>query len=285
MPSFRQDLKGRFAALALVVLLVLGALTLRLWSMQVISGAEYRTMAEDNRVREITLDAPRGRILDRNGLPLVTNRATLAVSVARSARDDEDLLGRLSTVLGMPAAEIKEKVSSVKEEALRPRVVMIDASQQVVAYLSEHESEFPGVEIQVIPVREYPMGSLAAHALGYTGEISEDQLAEPAFVEYALGDVVGKSGSEAQFESALQGDRGYRRIEVDAKGQPRRTIEEVEPIAGRDVVLTIDSNVQKVAEEALQRALADAHKDKFVNARAGAAVALDIKTGEVLAMA
>ncbi|MDO8987463.1 MAG: penicillin-binding protein 2 [Coriobacteriia bacterium] len=285
MPSFRQDLKGRFAVLALVVLLVLGVLTLRLWSMQVISGAEYTAMADDNRVREITLDAPRGRILDRNGLPLVTNRATLAVSVARSARDDDDLLGRLSTVLGMPVAEIKEKVSSAKEEALRPRVVIIDASQQVVAYLSEHESEFPGVEIQVIPVREYPLGNMAAHVLGYTGEISEDQLAEPAFVDYASGDVVGKSGAEAQFESALQGDRGYRRIEVDAKGQPRRTIEEVEPIAGRDVVLTIDSNVQKVAEEALQRALQDAHKDDFINARAGAAVALDIKTGEVLAMA
>ncbi len=285
MPTFRQDLKGRFAALGLVVLLVLGALTLRLWSMQVLSGDEYTAMAEDNRVREITLDAPRGRILDRNGVPLVTNRPTLAVCVAPSAKTDDDLIARLSTVLGMPATEIKERVSSQKEQALRPRVVMIDATEQMVAYLAEHESEFPGVEVQVVPVREYPQGNLAAHVLGYTGEISEDQLAEPGFVDYALGDVVGKAGAESQFESALQGDKGYRRIEVDATGRPRRIIEEVDPIAGSDVVLTIDSNVQKVAEEALVHALEDAHKDNFTKAKAGAAVALDIKTGEVLAMA
>jgi len=285
MSSFRQDLKGRFAALGIVVLLVLGALLLRLWSMQVLAGDDYTVMAEDNRVREITIDAPRGRILDRNGIPLVTNRPTLAVCVAPSAKGDEDLIARLSTVLGMPVSEITERISSVKEEALRPRVVMIDATQQVVSYLAEHESEFPGVEVQVLPIREYPNGNLAAHVLGYTGEISEDQIAEPEFVDYALGDVVGKAGAEAQFESALQGDRGYRRIEVDATGQPRRIIEEVEPIAGRDVVLTIDSKVQKVAEQALVKALEDAHKDDFTKAKAGAAVAVDIKTGEVIAMA
>ena len=285
MPSFRQDLKGRFAALGIVVLLVLGALMFRLWSMQVLAGDDYTAMAEDNRVREITIDAPRGRILDRNGVPLVTNRPTLAVCVAPSAKSDEELIARLSTVLGMPVSEITERVSSVKEAALRPRVVMIDASQQVVSYLAEHESEFPGVEVQVAAIREYPQGNLAAHVLGYTGEISEDQIAEPEFVEYELGDVVGKAGAESQFESALQGDRGYRRIEVDATGQPRRIIEEVDPIAGRDVVLTIDSKVQTVAEQALVKALDDAHKDDFIKARAGAAVALDIQTGEVLAMA
>lgn len=285
MPSFRQDLKGRFAALGIVVLLVLGSLLLRLWSMQVLSGDEFQAMAEDNRIREITLDAPRGRILDRNGVPLVTNRPTLAVCVSPSAKNDDELIARLSTVLGMPAAEIKEKVSSVKEEALRPRVVMIDATQQIVSYLAEHESEFPGVEVQTRAVREYPQGSLAAHVLGYTGEISEDQLAEPEFVDYVLGDVVGKTGAEAQFESALQGDRGYRRIEVDATGQPRRVIEQVDPIAGSDVMLTIDSKIQKVAEEALLHALDDAHRDDFTKARAGSAVAIDIKTGEILAMA
>ncbi|MRR10988.1 penicillin-binding protein 2, partial [bacterium] len=285
MPSFRQDLKGRFAALGLVVLIVLGTLFVRLWSMQVLSGDAYRAMADDNRVREISLDAPRGRILDRNGVPLVSNRPTLAVTVSPASKDDDDLLMKLSVVLGMPVQEIKEKVASKKEAALRPRVVAIDASDEVVAYLAEHEAEFPGVEVQVLAVRQYSMGSRAAHVLGYTGEISEDQLAEPDFVDYALGDTVGKTGVEAQYESVLQGDKGYRRIEVDAKGRPRRVIEEVEPIAGSDIVLTIDSNVQKVAEEALVRALQDAHRDDFDAAKAGAAVALDVKTGEVLAMA
>ncbi len=285
MPTYREQLKGRFAALGLIVVLVVGVLLLRLWSMQVLSGDDYVAMAENNRVREISTDAPRGRILDRNGVELVSNRATLAVSVQSAAADDEDLLYRLSTVLDMPVEEIRERVSSKREEALRARVVAIDASEQVVAYLAEHESEFPGVEIQVIPVRDYPSGTIAAHVLGYTGEVSEEQLKQDEFEGYALGDIVGKTGAEVQFESVLQGDKGYRRIEVDATGAPKGIIEEVDPIPGSDIILTIDAEVQKVAEEALVQALADAHADDFVDARAAAAVAVDVKTGEVLAMA
>ncbi len=285
MPTFRQDLKGRFAALGLAVIVVLGVLLLKLWSMQVLSGAEFVEAADNNRVREISTDAPRGRVLDRNGQPLVSNRPTLAVCAQSSAQDDEDLLYRLSLVLDMPVEEIRARVASQKEEALRARVIAIDASDEVVAYLAEHEAEFPGVEIQVVPVREYPGGSVAAHVLGYTGEVSEDQLGEDDFEGYALGDVVGKTGAERQFESVLQGDKGYRRIEVDASGNPRRVIEEVEPIAGSDVVLTIETTVQAAAEEALVRAIADAHADDYTSANAAAAVALDVRTGEVLAMA
>ncbi len=216
---------------------------------------------------------------------LVTNRPTLAVVAERSTKDDEQVLVALAGVLGMPLEEIRERVSSVKEAALRPRIVAIDVSPEVVAYLAEHEAEFPGVEIQVVPIREYPNGDVAAHVLGYTGEISEKQLAESDFSTYALGDTVGKSGAERQFESVLQGDKGYRRVEVDATGRPRAVIEEIGPVPGRDVVLTLDLEVQRVTEEALERALAEARKDDFVNARAAAAVALDIRTGEVLAMA
>ena len=285
MRDFREDLKGRYAVLALVMLLVLGALLVRLWSMQVLAGSEYAAMAEDNRVREFTLPAPRGRILDRNGNPLVENRPALAVSVSPTAKDDEDLLYRLSTVLNMPVADVAERVSSVREQALSPRIVAVDVSREIVAYLAEHESEFPGVEVQTVAVRTYPQGNLAAHAIGYTGEVSEDQLKLPEFETYALGDVVGKTGAERQFESVLQGDKGYRRIEVDAAGRPRRVVEEAEPIPGSDVILTIDPNVQAVAEQALLDALEDAHLDDYKNAKAGAAVALDVRTGEVLAMA
>ncbi len=285
MSTFRQDLKGRFASLGIIVLMVLGVLLLRLWSMQVLSGAEYVAMAENNRVREISTEAPRGRILDREGRELVSNRATLAVCVEPAAKNDEDLLYRLSTILTMPVEEIRARVSSTKEAALRPRVVMIDASPEIVAYLSEHESEFPGVAIETRAVRQYPFGNLGAHVLGYTGEISESQIDEPEFETYALGDIVGKSGAERQLESALQGDKGYRRIEVDATGAPKGIIEEVEPIAGSDVVLTIDADVQRVAEDSLVRALQDAHDSGFPSAAAAAAVAIDVQTGEVLAMA
>ncbi|MDZ4064118.1 MAG: penicillin-binding protein 2, partial [Coriobacteriia bacterium] len=184
-----------------------------------------------------------------------------------------------------PLEEVVAMVASKREAALRPRVVAIDASNEVVSYLAENESKFPGVEVQVLAVREYPQGKLAAHVLGYTGEISEEQVDLPRFEGYLLGDQVGKTGAELEFESVLQGDKGYRRMEVDAQGRPRRIIEEGEPIPGSDVVLTIDSEVQKVAEQALQNAFQDAHKDKFTSARAGAAVVVDVGTGEVLAMA
>ena len=285
MATFRERLKPRYAALGIIFLSVLGVLLLRAWSMQVLSADRFATAAENNRIREIAVDAPRGRILDRSGAPLVTNRATLGVTVAPGAKDDDEMLYRLSVVLGMPLDDVKERISSTREAALKPRVVALDVPMTVVAYLAEHESEFPGVEVSVVPVREYPHGSIAAHVLGYTGEISEESLNSGDMEGYVFGDIVGKSGAERQFESVLQGEKGYRRVEVDAVGSPRHVLEEAEPVAGRDVVLTIDLEIQQVAEEALQRALAEARADDFKNARAGAAVALDVRTGEVLAMA
>ncbi len=285
MPSFRQTLKPRFAVLGGVVVAVLVLLLLRLWSMQVLNGTAYASQAEQNRVREITTPAPRGRILDRNGVELVTNRATLAVLVAPSARDDKEMLNRLSALLDVPVTELMERITSVKEAALAPRVVAIDVPMAAVAYISEHAGDFEGVEVRTLAVREYPKGRLAAHVLGYTGEISEDEIASDAFAGYDPTDVVGKAGAEKSFESVLQGDRGRRVLEVDASGSPRRIISETDPEPGRDVVLTIDAKAQAVAEKALAEAIKDAHKDKYTKANAGAAVALDVRTGEVLAMA
>ncbi len=133
-------------------------------------------------------------------------------------------------------------------------------------------------------MRKYPQGALAAHVLGYAGEVSESEL-ESTDSPYQYGDIVGKAGAEKSFESVLQGDRGRQLIEVDAAGRARRVILDSDPVAGRDVVLTIDSKVQEVTERALAQALQDAHKDKFPKAKAGAAVAIDVKTGEIIAMA
>lgn len=292
MSTFRQQLKPRFAALAIIVVAVLGLLLVRLWSMQVLSGAAYASQADNNRVRQITTIAPRGRILDRNGVELVTNRPTLVVLVDpfRGGGDEERAahqakLQRLSALLDVPVSEIEERLSSVKEAALAPRVVAIDVPMETVAYLAEHANEFPGVEVQTRGVRKYPKGKLAAHVVGYTGEISEDEMQSPEFEGYDPTDIVGKAGAERSFESVLQGDRGTRVFEVDASGQPRRILKEIEPEAGRDVQLTIDWRVQAVAEKALADALTDAHREKYRKAKAGAAVAIDVKTGEIIAMA
>ncbi len=285
MSTYQERLRHRYAVLAGVLLVALGVLFVRLWSMQVLSADEFAAAAENNRVREVAVEAPRGRILDRNGEPLVTNRSTLGVTVVPAAKDDEDLLYRLSVVLDMPYNEVVERVTSVREAPLKPRLVAVDVPMRTVAYLAEHQTDYPGVDVSVVPVREYPHGTLAAHVLGYTGEIPEAQLQETEMSDYAFGDIVGRSGAERQYESVLQGLKGYQRVEVDAMGSLRRVIDEAEPVAGRDIVLTLDAGVQAVAEQALLDALADARADEFPNARAGAAVALDVTTGEVLAMA
>ena len=285
MTTFQEGLKSRFGVLGVTVLIVLGSLLVRLWVVQVLNGEAYAKLAEGNRIREVSIDAPRGRILDREGRELVANRASLAVTLEPSVADDEDLLVRLSSILQVPVSEMEEDLRTEREERLKPRVVKLDVSMDVVSYLSENGARFPGVAIETVPVRDYPNGSAMAHVLGYTGEISEEQLEEEDLLDYRLGDIVGKTGAERQFETVLQGERGFQRLEVDNQGEPHRILDRREPVPGRDVVLTLDLEIQRAAEQALADALEDAHAADFPNARAGAAVALDVETGEVLALA
>lgn len=285
MPTFSEQLKGRFAMLGLVVLLVLGSLLIRAWSMQVLSGSSYAAQADQNRIRQITVDTARGRILDRNGVPLVTNRAVMSVTGDPTLISRKPVIARLSTAIGVPVAEISRRLASYKTERLKPRLLAIDVPMSTVAYLVEHAPEFPGVAVQEAAVRQYPQGSLGAHVLGYTGEISEAELAAEKLPDYRLGDIVGKTGIEAQYDKVLQGEKGFQQLEVDSMGRVRRVVSEGKAIPGKDVMLTIDSKVQAVTEQALADAIAEAHRSNFVKARAGAAVVLDLQTGEVLAMA
>jgi penicillin-binding protein 2 len=285
MTTFREQLKGRFAVLGVVVLVVLGSLAFRLWSMQVISGTQYATAAQSNSTREISLPAPRGRILDVRGRPLVTNRPVMEVTAPSSISLDTTLVARLSAVIDVPVADIQTKLASFKQERLAPRVLRTDIPLATAAYLSEHAADFPGIVVQEAAVRDYPMGSLAAHVLGYTGEISEEQLAASSTVGAGMGDIVGKTGVEAYYDTVLQGEKGFRRFEVDNQGHQRSVLAEGAPVAGKDVRLTIDKDIQAIAEKALADALKEAHRQHFNKANAGAAVVLDVKTGAVIAMA
>jgi len=285
MTTFRQSLKGRFAVLGVVVLVVLGALTARLWGMQVLSGSTFAAAAEGNRIREVTLPAARGRILDVRGRSLVTNRPVMAVTAQATVSEDATLVARLSAVIAVPAADIATKLASYKQQRLAPRLLKVDVPLQAASYLVEHSADFPGIAVEESAVRVYPGGSLAAHVLGYTGEISEDQLGSGALPDAGIGDVVGKSGVEASYETVLQGDKGFRRFEVDNQGRVRTMLAEGAPRAGRDIRLTINRDVQAVAEKALADAIAEAHRQGFTKAKAGAAVVLDVNTGGVIAMA
>ena len=295
MPSFQQDLKGRYAVLGVVVVFVLGVLLVQLWRMQVLNGAEFAKQAMSNRVRLVTTTAPRGRILDAKGRLLVSNKATMAIFVdpgfthvvkASKLVTNTALFDRLSAVLNTPVADLEREAFNRREQALAPRMVALDVTNEAAANISEHPSLFQGVEVRAEPIRQYAHGSLAAHVLGYAGEVSEDQIADSTTSNgYQYGDIVGKAGAEAEFEKVLQGDRGQRLVEVDAQGKSQRVIQNTDPAPGHDVVLTIDSKVQQVTEQALMQALDDAHKKKFPNAHAGAAVAVDVRTGAIVSMA
>lgn len=289
MRTITDLLKGRFAVLGIIVCVILGGLAVQLWTMQILRGTQYASAAESNRIREVSLPASRGRILDAKGRPLVTNRAVMAVTAQPAISTEATLVARLSAVIDVPVAEIQKRLASFRQERLAPRVLRTDVPIATVAFLKEHQTEFPGVDVIESAVREYPGGSLAAHVLGYAGEVSEDQLDAGAAgtvpPDARIGDIVGKTGVEAFYDQALFGEKGFRRYEVDNQGRPRKILAEGEPRAGKDVELTIDKDVQAVAEKALANALAEAHRQNFTKARAGAAVVIDVQTGGIVAMA
>jgi penicillin-binding protein 2 len=285
MTTFREQLKGRFATLGIVVLVVLGALAVQLWTMQIVHGSTYASAAKSNSTREVSLPATRGRILDTNGHALVTNRAVMIVTASSSISEDTTLVARLSSVIGVSVADIQKKLASYKQARLAPRTLATDVPMSVAAYLVEHATDFPDVNVEESSVREYPFGSLAAHVLGYTGEISAAQLETTSLPDATSGDIVGKTGVESYYDKVLQGEKGYRRYEVNSAGSVVSVLAEGAPRAGLDVQLTIDKNVQAVAEKALKSAIAEAHRIGFKKAKAGAAVVLNVKTGAVIAMA
>ncbi len=279
-------MRRRFLLMLAGVAAAIGALFVRLWSMQVVNGASYTSQAEQNRVTEYTTSAPRGRIYDRNGVELVGNRSSYVVLADSDVQYNEQVLRRLSAVLGIPREYLRAAAASETSGAQADRELAYDVEERAIAYISEHPTAFEGVSVQVQTVRTYPQGTLAAHVLGYTGTISESELtADATGMNYESGDTVGKDGVEKAFESYLQGTRGSKQVEVNASGEVVGTVETVDPDRGNDIRLTIDVDVQKVAEKALKTAYQDAAKAKYTNASAGAIVCMNCRNGEVIAMA
>ena len=280
--------KTRLRGLGLFSGGVVAVLLARVWSMQLMSNDEYTSQAERNRTRTITTAAPRGRILDRNGEELVTNRPSLTVVAQADVADDERELQLLGNLLGMPRMAVKRNIQDTTEGAQSSRTVAVDVSRRIVAYLEEHPDLFPGVTVEQRTQRHYPHGKLAAHVLGYTGTVTADQLeaskdSEDGIV-YESGDITGQAGVEYQYESVLQGVRGEQQVFVDADGDVTGYSTSVPAEPGSDVVLTIDAKIQKAAEDGLQHAIS---KAKALNnkATAGCVVVLDCTNGEILAMA
>lgn len=272
--SSASALRRRFYVLSLVAagffLLLLG----RLWYLQVIQSDEYASLSDRNRTRLIPIEPPRGAIFDRNGELLVENRPSFSVALIRQEIEDPDLLLlRLNNFLGVPYADLQRKYALLKRyPPYLPAPLVNDINRDTMEILQENGLHLPGVMIKVIPVRTYTQGEKGAHLFGYTGEISEKDLQDPRFAGYRPGDMVGKTGLEKHLEKELRGISGERRVEVDARGRELRQLQGFAPVPGKKIYLSLDSQLQKVAEEAF-------------GDESGAAVVIDVETGEVLAMA
>lgn len=283
----------RVGLLSTVVLLVFVALFARLWFLQVMAGEHYVELARDNAIRTVTVEAPRGRILDRDGEALVTNRYAMVVTVQSSelGPHPDAVLRELAGLLGVSERQLRSRIDSSRAGPLWPAPVLVDAPRRLVFYLHENAEDFPGVRVEQRPLRHYPHGSLGAHIVGYTGEISEDQLETKRYRGYDPGDLIGWGGVEATHESQLRGVKGTRRAEVDAQGRILRELGGRAPKPGRDLRLTIDVQTQRLAERALDqglvraRATGDSERGGTYAAPAGAVVVLDPRNGELLALA
>ncbi|MBW3645085.1 MAG: penicillin-binding protein 2 [Actinobacteria bacterium] len=285
----------RLGIVGVVTLSLFAALFARLWFLQVLNAGEYEVAAERNQQRVIPLPAPRGRILDRNGAILVDNRASNVVTVNRaelnrhSEPERRDVVERLAVVVGRPAAALTGRLDDQRFGPFTPVPVAEDVPEEALIELRERRHEFPGVDADQVAVRSYPHGTLAAHLLGYVGQINAEEL-EAAPDTYRLDSRVGKDGVERTFEADLAGIDGEVVLEVNAKGVPVRELERRPPVQGKDLVLSIDLEVQRAAEVALASGMAktQGHKDPVTGAPVtfgGSTVVLDVKEGTVAAMA
>jgi penicillin-binding protein 2 len=273
---FRNDNRlpqGRLAVASYFIVGMIGVLLLGFWKLQVIDADRYSSMAERNRVRYIPVIAPRGRMLDRDGRVLVDNRPAFSVLLLR---DDPVLVEKhlpgISDGLGIPLADLRDQLTNTKNlPKFQPIIIKPDASSADIAFIESHRSDIPVLEMISVSRRRYRPGGFLAHAAGYVGEVSEQQI-EASNGRLRPGDFAGKTGLERQYNDLLQGTDGMRRVVVNSIGKEVERLSTQEAIPGKQIQLTIDEDLQQVAEQSL-------------GARPGAVVALDPRTGEVLAMA
>ena len=272
------SVQRRVAILGGIALIAFGVILFRLWYLQVLSGDRYLAEAQGNRVREVTVQAPRGEILDRDGEVLVGNRTALALQIRKdelpTTRDERaKVLERVASVTDMSVEKIRKEIEEqTKLLPSNPVTIQRDVPSSVVFFVRENQARFQGVSVDRVYVRQYPQGSTAAHLLGYVKEVGPEQLEEPAYTDLEPGDEIGQDGVELTYDSVLRGVNGAVRVPVDVSGSPTgRPTSVREPTQGNDLVLSIDSDLQDEGEAGLV-------------GRSGAFVALDVETGEVLAM-
>jgi penicillin-binding protein 2 len=297
-PGLRLRITG------LVVIALFAVLGLRLWALQVLQAPAAVHAVSANQIRVVSIPPTRGEILDRSGTPLVNNVVTQQITLSRvAAVQFPQVIGSLAALLGETTAQVNQAINNKQYSPYKPvPIATVTGSQlSAVLFIKEHPNEFPGVAVTETTQRNYPQPELpgpsaagypAAQTLGYVGAISASELKTLGSQGYQAGDMVGQTGLEAQYESALQGKPGQQQLEVDAQGQVVGTLKTVPATSGNDLVTNIDLGLQQVADDALATQIATvrqtpdpADNNALPPAINGAVVVMNPQTGAILALA
>lgn len=267
------NLAPRIRAATIFFLFFISLLVIRLWYLQIVKGDYFRDLSENNRIRSIYVQAPRGLIFDRHGELLAGNRPSFNIELIKEDCPDESaVMRKIEDLLGLEKGSLKlDSPLSRRRRPFEPRVLMKDVSREVVAKIEANKFDLPGVVVEATPTRDYVQKELGAHVVGYIREINKNQLSESRYAGYQQGELVGQFGLESYLEELIHGVRGLKRIEVNAMGRRIGEFSHESEKMGNDIHLTIDSEMQRTALEAL-------------NGKKGAVVALRVDTGEVLTM-
>jgi penicillin-binding protein 2 len=276
-----QNLPARIRTVQIIVLVLMSICVARLYNLQVVDSDYYHERAMNQRLRTLSIPAPRGTILDRYGKVLVDSRPVYDIVLQREKGkqiDRHKLLAELPDALDLDHEYLKERFGEMDSNpAYESLLIKENASIHDIAWIESHSLEFPLLHIEQRPQRHYPENGLLAHVLGYVGEISAPQLELPKYKNngFKPGDLIGKEGLEATYDQFLRGRDGSRTVMVDSLGRIRDVVDVVEPIAGQDLVTTIDLDLQLAAEQQLQNSAS----------QRGVIIALDPNNGEILALA
>ena len=262
----------RLAVVSYVIVGVIALLLFGFWKLQIIDSDRYAQMAERNRVRSIPIIAPRGSMLDREGRVLVDNYPSFSVLLLRDAPEQvEKLLPQIADGLGMTLEDVKQQIEAMRAmPKFQPIVIKPEASPSDIAFIESHRVDIPVLEMLMVHRRRYPHGDMLANAVGYVGEVSAEQV-EASDSSLKPGDIVGKTGLERQYNETLMGTDGLRRVIVNSIGKEVGRLEQKDAIPGKPIQLTIDYDLQNVA-------------DTYMADKEGAVVAMDPRNGEILAM-
>ncbi|MDP6980891.1 MAG: penicillin-binding protein 2 [Myxococcota bacterium] len=280
-PGGPHAAEGRIGIIAVGIVVAFVIFAVRLFQLQIVEGADLRSRSEQNFVRTIRLEAPRGDIVDRDGRILATTRPAYRVQVIpNELRSGDTTFRALGQILDEAPQELATRVGKPRgRKRFQPVLLRGDLGYERFAQVESHRYALPGVVTHIGPRRDYAEGASAAHLLGTIGEIGTRQLALPRFSGYDAGEIVGQFGLEARLESHLRGKAGGRNMVVDVAGREIELLDEIKPVPGGRVVLTLDADLQRAAEEAFRS------KDPEVSDHMGALVAIDPSNGEILALA